>query len=826
MTDPKTYTTEQVAAATNDYYDGKNDLAGQIFPRKYAVRQKGTDLYLEETPADMHVRLASEFARIEYNYTNAVPYDTILAALERFGYIVPQGSVMMGAGNDEYLTSLSNCLVISSPTDSITGIFQAATDMANLFKRRCGVGVALDNLRPEGSHVNNAAVTTTGAWSFADLFSRVVKKIGQNGRRGALMIGLDGRHPDAFSFATMKADRQEVTGANVSIKVFNDFMEAVVADDEYTLHWPCGSDNPSVTNVIRAKDLWDTIIERAWADAEPGVLFWDNITNMLPADKYESFRTLITNPCGEIPLSAGDSCRLISINLKSFTKDKRWTDEAYFDFEKFEETVRLTMRLADDLVDLEIEKLTEIRNLLLDSEGNLADEADAATLRMWNRVIQAATDGRRTGIGAHGLADCLAQLSLPYDSDEAIALADKIWLTYKVTAYKESIELAKERGPFPAFDWDTEKDCDFFKGAGFEDILDDMAKYGRRNISILTCAPTGSVAIMSETGSGIEPYFRTSYNRKRKLSPGEDRTGAIKGEAGEWWLTYPIYECTPREYMEMFRLEDGTYPELPDFFSESDSIDWIRRVDMQAAIQQHVDHSISSTINLPRGTSKEAVSEIYIESWKRGLKGVTVYIEGSREGVLTSTDTPAQNDAELQYHDAPKRPEVLPCELHNVHVEGVPYVLLVGLLNGRPFEIFGGQRGELAITADLDLVINKHPRKSMGARYELAQADGTIIARDIVKTFDNADHSVHTRMISLALRHGAEPAYIAEQIMKGDTTSSLRSFTRVINRVVKSYVQDGRVSKAVKSCPECGGSSFKYQDGCLSCVDCGWSKCS
>jgi len=807
------YGREKVQEKTLKYFNG-NKLATNVF-FKYCLRDNDGNGFLELTPDDMHDRLASEFHRIEMKYPNSRSYEEIRAALDKFKYIVPQGSPMYGIGNPK-IVSLSNCIVTESPEDDMSSIMDAGKRLANLFKRRCGVGIDISKLRPDGSLVNNSAETSTGAWSFADLYSYICRMVGQSGRRGALMISLDVRHPDIDKFITMKKDLSKVTGANVSIKLRDDFMEAVEANEEYTLQWPIESDTPKVTRTIKAKELWDLITETATHTAEPGLLMWDNILTMLPAHCYKDFgfETIGVNPCAELCLAADDSCRLISICLKWFVK-KAFTKDAYFDFDKFKEMVRLGMRLNEDLVDLEIEKLKSVIEATDSQEEK----------EMFARLVKKAEDGRRTGLGTHGLADALCRLGIKYASSESLEMIDKIYETLKLEAYDESITLAEERGAFPVFNWEVEKDCAFFKSFP-ERILKRMKKHGRRNISILTNAPTGSVSIESQVdGSGIEPFFRLMMTRRRKLD--HDQTDIVPDfidKTGDKWIEFTVYAKNVEEWKETTGLTDN---DIPDYFVTSDQIGWLSRVLVQAAIQKHIDHSISSTINLPRGTSPDIVGEIYKHAWKNGCKGVTVYVEGSRDGVLLS-NTEVGDDmgtGVLRYHDAPTRPDDLECDIHQAKVKGEDYTIIISLLGDRPYEVLGGKSSKVQIPKEHNKgTVLKRRNKTVPNRYDL-KVNGFKIT-DVVSTFDNPDNAVVTRMVSMNLRHGVKPSFIVEQLLK-DTDASFASFSKVLARVLKKYIEDGTAVAAGKEgvCPDGSLHELVYQEGCVICAKCGWTKC-
>lgn len=802
------YNEEQVKEATLAYFNG-DQLATNVFMTKYCLRDKKGN-YVEKTPDDMHRRLAAEFARMEDKFGDTGPTENeIYSFLKDFKYIVPQGSPMMGVGNDYVNVSLSNCVVVDNPQDSVSSIMDAGKDIANLFKRRCGVGLDISDLRPEGAPVNNSARTTTGAWSFADFYSYVCRMIGQNGRRGALMLSMDIRHPDIQKFVRMKHDLTKVTGANVSVKISDSFMEAVEKGEQFTLQFPVDAETPTHISEVSAVELWNEIVESATKTAEPGLLMWDNITKNLPAHSYPQFQTKTTNPCGEIPLSAYDSCRLISLNLKHLVTDA-FTDKAAFDFNKLKQIVAVGMRLSDDLVELELEKLQNIRNV--------ADSEDEKVL--WTKLYNAAANGRRTGLGTHGLADAVARMNLSYDSDEAVTLIEQIYEIVRDTAYTESCYLAQERGAFPAFNWETESNNAYIQRLP-QEIQALIQTTGRRNISILTNAPTGSVSIMSQTSSGLEPVFKNFYIRRRKLSHNELGVEAdFVDDLGDRWLEYKVFHHNVREYLNLMKTED-----IPSFFVESDSIDWSQRVVIQAAIQKSIDHSISSTINLPKGTSPEVVGKLYQQGWKMGLKGITVYVDGSRTGVLLTESEKEEKEAFPQY-SAPRRPEELECDIHHTTIKGEKWAIVVGLYEGKPYELMGGRSDLIEIPRSrVTGFLVKHRFKTKNSVYDLRIGTNgdTVIVKDLVKTFDNPNHSAFTRMISLGLRHGANIQYVVEQLQK-DKDSDMFSFSRCIARILKNYIPDGQEATE-KTCPECGEDGLVYVEGCVTCTSCGFAKC-
>ena len=802
-------TKDIVKQKTVDYFNG-DDLAANVWMTKYALKDRSGN-FVEETPDDMHKRIAREFARIEKKFGgNAATYDQIYESLKNFKYIVPQGSPMMGIGNNYVNVSLSNCVVVDSPKDNISSIMESGKELANLFKRRCGVGLDISELRPDGAIVNNSAGTTTGAWSFADFYSYVCRMIGQNGRRGALMITMDVQHPDIEQFITMKHNLTKVTGANVSVKITDNFMHAVESDEDFELHFPVGSDEPVFKKSVKARQLWDLIVESATKTAEPGLMMWDNIINNLPAHCYkdQGFRTLTTNPCGEIPLSAYDSCRLVSVNLKNFVKN-RFTSDAEFDFSHFEDVVSLAMRFSDDLVELEIEKLDNIINVCDTEEEK----------KMWQNLLNACRDGRRTGLGTHGLADALANLNIKYDSQEAEDVIDKIYSTLRNAAYSESVNLAKERGAFPVFDWEKEKNNSYISRLP-KILRDKISRFGRRNISILTNAPTGSVSIMSQTSSGLEPVFRNSYKRRRKLSHNENHVEPDFVDAlGDKWLEYEVYHHNVEEWKRLQGDEPG---DMPDFFVTSNEIDWKRRVMIQSIIQRSVDHSISSTINLPKGTDPSTVAELYLLGWKLGLKGITVYVDGSRTGVLVTKD----EDEGFPETTPPLRPSGLECDIHHTTIKGEKWTILVGLLDNKPYEVMGGLSNLIEIPKSFTKgKLVKVRFKTKINRYDLrvGKNGDEMIVRDIVKVFDNPENSAFTRIISLGLRHGASIQYMVEQLQK-DKDSDMFSFARCISRILKNYIKDGTIATE-NTCLQCDTEGLIYVEGCVTCKNCGYAKC-
>jgi ribonucleoside-diphosphate reductase alpha chain len=808
-----TWSYDEVLKETQDYFNG-DDLAASAVVGKYLLKDRDNN-FIEKTPDDLHRRLAAEFARIENKFEkNAMSEEEIYSLLKNFDYVIPQGSPMYGIGNNYAVVSLSNCVVVDSPSDDVSSIMNQGKDLANLFKRRCGVGIDISTLRPDGSSVSNSAGSTTGAWSFADFYSYICRMIGQNGRRGALMITMDVRHPDIEHFVTMKHDLYKVTGANVSIKISDDFMRAVENKRSFKLQFPVESDSPTVVKEIDAEALWSLIIESATATAEPGLMMWDTILRELPAHEYADvgFNTTTTNPCGEIPLSPYDSCRLIAINLINFVSNP-YTKNSKFDLERFKNTVSSSMRLSDDLVELEIEKLHTILEKV--------DTEDEKIL--WTKLLDACIAGRRTGLGTLGLADTLCRLGVKYGSKKSIEIVDKIYDAFKCAAYQESVNLAKERGPFHAFNWEKEKNNAFICRLP-HDLKKEMATVGRRNISILTNAPTGTCSIAAQTSSGIEPIFRLGYTRRKKInySDSEARVDFID-DLGDKWQEFEVYHHEIKNYWAIrgkSEIED-----LPKYFITSDQIDWNGRINVQAAIQQHVDHSISSTINLPKGTKPEIVGRLYMDAWRAGLKGVTIYVDGSRSGVLVTKDKKSNNGDAAQH--AQKRPEILDCEIYQTTIKGEGWTILVGVIDNVAYEVFGGLSEYVEIPKRYTQgKIQKRPRKTMANKYDLiVGGDGEkFVIKDIVKVFDNPNHTSFTRTISLALRHKVPLQFLVEQLQK-DKDADLFSFSKVVARCLKKHIEDGtKVSNGILNC-SCDSPDIVYQEGCATCLNCGHAKC-
>lgn len=811
------YNKEQVTQAATEYFNG-NKLQADVWVGKYSLKDPfgGENKYHELTPEDMHRRLAKAFASVEQN--DKEKWEQIFYSyMKNFSKIVPQGSPMSVIGNDFVAGSASNCVVVASPEDSMTGIMYTAMELAELYKRRCGVGVDLSTLRPDGSPVDNQALTSSGAWSFADLYSCVTRIVGQSNRRGALMLTLDVTHPDIRKFVTMKHDLTKVTGANVSVKLTDDFMDAVVNDVKIDLVW-----SGKVFETIRAKEIWDLIISSATKTAEPGLLMWDNYCDNLPAHNYQGFTTVSTNPCAELGLSSYDSCRLISIYLAGFVKNM-FSSDAYFDYDDFSETVKIATRMSDNLVSLELQRIDCIIQQIKNKYRSNS-KIHQLEVELWEKLRNTCEKGRRTGLGTHGLADTMARCCVRYDSSKGIKMVRKIYQALRDVNYRTQIELAKERGAFPIWDYQVEKDNAFIKRwlSDNQDVIEDYRKYGRRNISALTNAPTGTCSLMSDNcSSGIEPVFRNAYTRRVKLSHDQQNIQEdYTDQVGDRWKEYKVYHSNVQKYLDLMNIESINHEDLPEYFVTSDKIDWQKRVEIQAAIQQFIDHSISSTINLPKGTSEEVVGNIYIEAWKQGLKGVTVYVDGSRSGVLITEES--GRPSTIKHRDAPKRPKTLQCDIYKATSKGNKYLLAVGLLDSLPYEIFCFE-----ITNDLeDLSKHKH-----GTVEKIAKGNYLIKANgDQIKTKNlNTDiERFAMRAISAKLRHGIEPQFIVDTLKKSSSgeDESFDCFTKVVSRILKKYIKDGEIIRTSEKCPSCNAlKSLVYEEGCKKCRSCGFSGC-
>jgi len=838
----KTYSAEEVQAATLEYFDG-DKLAASTWPSKYALRDNDGN-YLERTPRDMHHRLAREFARIEAKYPSPMDEQEIFDFFADWT-IVPQGSPMSGVGNPFKLQSVSNCFVIPSPMDSYGGLMMADQQQAQIMKRRGGVGFDLSTIRPRGMPTANAAQTTDGLGIFMERFSNTCKEVAQGGRRGALMLSCDIHHPEVMTFISIKnelteckacghEERTKVTGANVSVRLSDEFLQAVEAGEKYQLRWPCDErTRPVIEEWVDAREVWEALTQHARDSAEPGLLFWDNILRESPADCYADvgYRTTSTNPCAELPLAPGDSCRLMVVNLAKFVTDP-FTDGADFDWVRFHAVAKKAQRLMDDLVDIEIEQVDKILDKIAhDPEPEGVKEVERA---LWQTVRQAAANGRRTGLGVTAVGDTVAMMGFKYGSDDSIEFVEHMYRALAVASYESSVDMASERGCFPVYDFRKEQGHPYIERileAGGPDLRARYEAHGRRNIANLTTAPTGSVSMMTQTTSGIEPVFRAKYTRRKKINSADEgaRVDYVDSH-GDKWQEFTVAEHGFRRWKEVTGKTDDDFDQSPYAGAQAEEIDWPQRVRLQAAATRWIDHSISSTLNLPEDVPVEKVREIYRTAWKSGCKGITVYREGARDGVLV-------NKREFHQHSAPKRPDRLPCEVHRSRIkvdekkDGTPvmqdWIFFVGMFEGKPFEVFGGTTENIELPKKVEEGwIVKRAFKT-GGKYDFhyGDVDDPTKVKNIVQQFDNPDRGWATRMISLSLRHGTPIHYVVEQLGR-DKDAHLFDFGKCVARVLKKYIPDGTVTTAERVCPECGAEdSFVYQESCARCIACSWSKC-
>lgn len=752
---------EDVYKSTLNYFNG-NELQANVWVDKYCLQDsKGN--YLESTPEDMFRRHAREFARIEAKYVNPIYEKEIYELLKDFRYIIPGGSILYGCGNNYSYTSLGNCFVIGDLTDSYGSICKIDEEQAQLMKRRGGVGHDLSHLRAAGSFVNNAAVTSTGAVSFMNRYSSTTREVAQGGRRGALMLTMSVDHPDIISFIESKSDLTKLTGCNISVKVSDTFMNSVKAGD------------------TKATEVWSKLVHQAHSTAEPGVLFWDTIIKGSPADKYIGFESVSTNPCGEIPLCPYDTCRLMSVNLFSFV-NKPFTTEASFDLIKFNDVVVKAQRFMDDVVDLEEEKIQKIIDKVSNDSGDLTTKL--TELNLWKKIQSKLIQGRRTGLSVIGLADCLAALNMKYGSEESMSMIDLIFSNFHDAAYKSSVYMAEERGAFPRWN----KDID---------------PTPRRNIALLTIPPSGTLSILAGVTSGIEPVYQLEYTRRRKVDKSDSIVFVDK--QGDKWEEYKVYHPKYEEYGKPSIYEGCT----------AHDIDSLRRVRLQARIQKYIDHSISSTINLPATATEDDVRDIYMLAWELGCKGVTIYRDGCRDGVLI---TKKEKKPEFEQHNAPSRPKTLIAKLQYASIKGQKFCILVGLYDNKPYELF-------AFNADKEnFLLNSTYKYSIvkvdKGKYALTTEDGKHTYGIITEKLTDEQAAV-TRLISTSLRHGASIKFIVEQLNKVE--GDLTSFSKVMARVLKSYIADGETLRKLK-CDVCGGNII-MEDGCEKCESCGSTKC-
>ncbi len=841
---PKTYSQDEAFKASLDYFKG-DDLAARVWVNKYALKDSQGNIY-ELTPNDMHRRIAKEIARVERRYPNPMSEDEVFDLIKDFKYIVPQGSPMAGIGNPYQIASLSNCFVIGNDgdSDSYGGIMKIDQEQVQLMKRRGGVGHDLSHIRPKGSPVKNSALTSTGIVPFMERYSNSTREVAQDGRRGALMLSVSINHPDSEDFIDAKMEQGKVTGANVSVRIDDEFMRAVKEDRNYVQKYPIFSENPKNSKEIEANKLWKKIVHNAWKSAEPGILFWDTVINESVPDCYADlgYKTVSTNPCGEIPLCPYDSCRLLAINLFSYVEDP-FTEKASFNFELFKKHIAAAQRIMDDIIDLELEKIDAIlAKIEADPEGL---EIKGVEYNLWKNIQTKAKEGRRTGIGITAEGDMLAALGIKYGSDEGVDFSVKIHKTIALEAYRASVYAAKERGAFGIFDSEREKENPFIlrlKDAD-EKLYYDMLEYGRRNIALLTIAPTGTTSLMTQTSSGIEPVFMPVYKRRRKVNPNDkDSRVDFVDEVGDSWEEYVVFHHRFKEWMKVNGHEitdDYSQEELdklvkasPYYKATSNDVDWLSKVRMQGAVQKWVDHSISVTINLPNDATEELVGQLYLEAWQAGCKGVTVYRDGSRSGVLISNEEKKEETEEGNNTPFPTtRPEVLQADVVRFQNNKDKWIAFIGLIDDRPYEIFTGfaddEEGILIPRWVTEGAIIKARNEDGTSRYDFQYEN----KRGYKTTIEGLSHKFnpeywnYAKLISTTLRHGMPIEKVVDLISSLQLDSeSINTWKNGVARALKRFIADGTVAKKQK-CTNCNSSNLIYQEGCLTCQDCGSSKC-
>jgi ribonucleoside-diphosphate reductase alpha chain len=836
-----TYSYEETYLSTLEYFRG-DELAATVWINKYALKDSFGRIY-EKNPDHMHRRIAREIARIEKKYANPMSEDEIYEVLKDFRYIVPQGSPMTGIGNSYQIASLSNCFVIGNDghSDSYGGIMKIDQEQVQLMKRRGGVGHDLSHIRPKGSPVLNSALTSTGVVPFMERYSNSTREVAQDGRRGALMLSISIKHPDSEQFIDAKLERGKVTGANISVRIDDDFMKAVVSNSTYQQKYPVGSENPTFKKEIQARSLWDKIIHNAWKSAEPGVLFWETIIRESVPDCYAEFgyKTVSTNPCGEIPLCPYDSCRLLAINLYSYVKDP-FKGNAVFDFDLFRQHAHHAQRIMDDIIDLELEKIDAIlEKIKKDPED---EELKMVEIKLWNNIKKKAVEGRRTGIGITAEGDMLASLGLRYGSEDAIDFSVEVHKTLAVEAYRSSVRLAKERGPFLIYNSALEKDNPYIKRLRNEDeeMYNEMVKYGRRNIALLTIAPTGTTSLMTQTTSGIEPIFMPVYKRRRKVNPNDTNSKiTFTDEVGDKWEEFNVLHHNFKTWLEVnnfnvsevMQYDDEKLSEIimksPYYKATSNDVDWVSKVKMQGEVQKWVDHSISVTINLPEQVSEDLVAQLYITAWQSGCKGVTVYREGSRSGVLVSNkDKDAPNET-LKY----KRPAVLDAEIIRFNNNEEKWIAFIGLKDNKPYEIFTGFVDDEMFPIPKSIIKGKiiKTRDEKGeSRYDFQYIDKFGYKNTLggLSHMFNKEFWNYAKLISSVLRHGMPIPEVVNLVSSLRLDSdTINTWKNGVERALRKYIPNGTKPKKGKICSECGSDSLVYQEGCLTCTSCGSSKC-
>lgn len=846
----KTYSYDEVYNASLEYFGG-DELAARVWLNKYAMKDSYGNIF-EKSPADMHWRIANEIARIENKYENPLSAKDIYDLLDHFKYIIPAGSPMTGIGNDQQVASLSNCFVVGldGDADSYGAIMRIDEEQVQLMKRRGGVGHDLSHIRPKGSPVNNSALTSTGLVPFMERFSNSTREVAQDGRRGALMLSVSIKHPDSEAFIDAKMTEGKVTSANVSVKIDDEFMNCAIKGKDYVQKFPINSDSPDFSKTVNAKNLWEKIVHNAWKSAEPGILFWDTIIKESIPDCYADlgFRTVSTNPCGEIPLCPYDSCRLLSINLYSYVVNP-FTEDAYFDFETFKKHVAKAQRIMDDIVDLELEKIERIQTKIKNDPQS--DEVKGAEYHLWEKICDKSGKGRRTGVGITAEGDMIAAMGLRYGTQEATDFSVTVHKTLALAAYGSSVQMAKERGAFAVYDAEREAQNPFILRMKEADpkLYEDMVKYGRRNIACLTIAPTGTTSLMTQTTSGIEPVFMPVYKRRRKINPGDTNVHIdFVDEVGDSFEEYIVYHPKFIKWMEINGMDTKkryTQEEIdqlvalsPYYKATANDVDWLMKVKMQGAIQKWVDHSISVTVNLPADVDEELVNKLYVEAWKSGCKGCTIYRDGSRAGVMVSMEKSKKKSSEQEGTQPCKspevtetRPQVLECDVVRFQNNKEKWVAFVGLLNGYPYEIFTGlQDDDEGIVLPKTVVkgkiiknVNEEGRSRYDFQFENKRGYKTTV-EGLSEKF-NPEYWNYAKLISGVLRYRMPIAHVIKLVgslqLKDE---SINTWKNGVERALKKYITDGTEAKG-KTCPTCGHETLVYQEGCLICKNCGASRC-
>ena len=838
------YEIEEVLATAKAYFKG-DELAANVWMNKYALKDSSGNIY-ERSPDEMHKRLAREIARVERKYPHPFTEQEVYELLKDFKHLVPQGGPMTGIGNNFQIASLSNCFVIGNDgkSDSYGGIMKVDQEQVQLMKRRGGVGHDLSHIRPSGSQVMNSALTSTGIVPFMERYSNSTREVAQDGRRGALMLSISIKHPDAEHFIDAKMDGTKVTGANVSVKIDDDFMKAAMNGETYVQQYPIDAKKPEIRKEIDAAALWKKIVHNAWSSAEPGILFWDTIINESVPDCYsdQGFKTVSTNPCGEIPLCPYDSCRLLAINLYGYV-DNPFTAEADFNFDKFKQHARAAQRIMDDIIDLEIEKVnTIIAKIEADPES---EEIKSVEINLWKNIREKSIEGRRTGVGITAEGDMLAALGLCYGSDESIDFSEKVHKTLALEAYRSSVEMAKLRGPFPLYDAKKEENNPFVARIREADpeLYAEMINYGRRNIALLTVAPTGTTSLMTQTSSGIEPVFMVSYKRRRKVNPNDKEvTVAFIDEVGDHWEEYAVFQHKFATWLEKNgyqanSLTHASEEELNELLKKSpyynataNDVNWIKKVELQGRVQKWVDHSISVTVNVPENAEEELIGKIYESGWQHGCKGITVYRDGSRSGVLIANDRKDdKKNISVQENHAPKRPKKVEAEIVRFQNDHEKWIAVVGLIDERPYEIFTGPLEDfLFLPSWLEsgwVLKNRNELDQSQYDFQYEDKDGyKVTIEGLSRSFD-PEYWNYAKLISGVLRHGMPIPYVVEMVSALHLNDeSLNTWKNGVARALKKFIPDG-TAPSHNECPECGEASLIYEEGCLNCKSCGHTKC-